>query len=1018
MAKFTKKISNIVSRQLPQHIQANHPLLVEFVKQYYVFMDSAQITLSSVTASDQILLEAATGGFVALNATNEFKKDENDYILNEQTSVGEFTKGETVTGQTSGQTATILAEDTDNLHLYVTENSLFITGETITGSTSGAQGVISKYRPNPNAHLSQLLEYADVNDTIDDFFLQFRNTFLQTIPNTLTDGLDKRQLTKNILSLYKRKGTKKANEIFFRALFNETPEIYFPTVDMLRVSDGDFTNEQIIKGTLSSPSDGNMNNLVGQTITQADVVGNATVDLASSVVESSSIANVSLNNVTHEVATFVLNKASTTGTFSSSGGDAMLLDGTDGSSTDAGDDIILDGTDSSSSNAGDRLIQNTKATFSGVDNKNGDVTVEVNVESVLDDVIVSSGGQYYSPGESITFTKERGGTGAVAQIDQVTYGVIDSVQVESGGSGYAVGDVLNVTNPSAGGDGLAGKVAVVNGGFTLEQDTLDEGVILLEDGTDFQLVMEPATNSSTNDVTKIRITNKGGGYLSLPTVSVTSSTGSSVLLYAVSSSVGNALSSKVIDHGFRYETAPEVSPKVHLQIDNISSAFTTGETVSTTTEDFIAMEDFIPETFSILLEDFRQPVIRLEDSEVGDLVTESGEQFALEEFVSEAVPESKAPDFLRDETDNDRIVFDEYVQRDGTDYLLLNSTAGASTNAGGKIQRDDTTTATGVVDSFDANTNILTLSSVVNNFEDKVTMTGQTSTETARVRNFNTETPQAIMSSTVGTAIETDGSNVGVKGQISESTKKIQDSLYYQDYSYIIKVGESITEWRDYLKSAIHPAGFYFQGEVSIKSQINAKMKTGYTRLSGISETDEVIEILRVVFAEKIGRRLGTPTDGTSKTSSPQLGIEAGVAFTTDSRDVTLNQEITLKLKSDRELQFRSTNINQGLVYAGPRMKTIGNLASGAFDHTPDRILLNTSADENDGLLLEDGGDIKQELGLRDMDSGITLSTLNSIKLTGTGSTSFDGEANRIDDFSTGLKTNFTIPAQIKTTFS
>ena len=63
MAKFDKKISNLVSRQLPAHIQANHPLLVEFVKQYYVFMDSAQITLSSVTASDQILLEAATGGF-------------------------------------------------------------------------------------------------------------------------------------------------------------------------------------------------------------------------------------------------------------------------------------------------------------------------------------------------------------------------------------------------------------------------------------------------------------------------------------------------------------------------------------------------------------------------------------------------------------------------------------------------------------------------------------------------------------------------------------------------------------------------------------------------------------------------------------------------------------------------------------------------------------------------------------------------------------------------------------------
>ena len=253
MAKFDKKISNLVSRQLPAHIQANHPLLVEFVKQYYVFMDSAQITLSSVTASDQILLEAATGGFVALNATNEFGKDDGDYILSEQTSVGEFTKGETITGATSGQTATILAEDTDALKLYITENSLFVTGETITGSSSGAQGIISKYRPNPNAHLTQLLEYADVNDTIDDFFKQFRNTFLQTLPNTLTNGLDKRQLTKNIISLYKAKGTKAANEIFFRALFNETPELYYPTVDMMRVSDGNFDTEQILKATLSAP---------------------------------------------------------------------------------------------------------------------------------------------------------------------------------------------------------------------------------------------------------------------------------------------------------------------------------------------------------------------------------------------------------------------------------------------------------------------------------------------------------------------------------------------------------------------------------------------------------------------------------------------------------------------------------------------------------------------------------------------------------------------------------------------
>ena len=1009
MAKFDKKISNLVSRQLPAHIQANHPLLVEFVKQYYVFMDSAQITLSSVSASDHILLEAATGGFVALNATNEFGKDEGDYILSEQTSVGEFTKGETITGATSGQTATILAEDTDALKLYVTENSLFVTGETLTGSTSGAQGIISRYRPNPNAHLTQLLEYADVNDTIDDFFKQFRNTFLQTLPNTLTNGLDKRQLTKNIISLYKAKGTKAANEIFFRALFNETPELYYPTVDMMRVSDGNFDTEQILKATLSAPSDGNMNNLVGKTITQSDIVGNDTVDLASSVVEKATISTISLNGVTHDVATFVLNKDSTSGSFSSSGGDGLVLD----TAADENDNIILNGTDSSSTNAGDRLIQNTKSIFSGTDNTDSDVTIECNVESILDNVTVNTGGQYYSVGENINFTKEKGGTGAIAQIEQVTYGVIDSVQVESGGSGYTVGDALSVTNPTSG-SGLAGTVAVVNGGFTLEGDTHDDGILLLEQGTDFQLVMEAATNSSSNDITKIRLSNKGGGYLSLPTVSVTSTGGSSALVYPVSSSVGKALSAKVIDHGFRYETPPEVSPKLHIQIDTLSSNFTSGETITASSEDYIALEAYEQIDFPILLEDFRQAVIRLEDFERGDLVTEDGEQFALEEFVTDAVPESASPDFLRDETDNDRIVYNEYVLKDNTDYIVLNGTDGSSTNAGGKIQRDDQVSASGSFETFDAATNILTLKEVTGTFDDKVTITGSTSGETARVRNYNPQDTKASMTATVGTAIETDGSNTGVDGQLSESTKKVQDSLYYQDYSYIIKVGESITEWRDYLKSAIHPAGFYFQGEVAIKTQLNAKMKTGYTRISGLTETDEVVEILSVIFSEKIGRRLGTTTDGTSLRSTPELGIEGSASFGT-TRDVTLNQEITLKTNQQRQQQFRSTDIKQGLVYAGPRMKTIGNLVSGAFDHTPDRMLLDTSADENDGLLLEDGGDMKQELGLRDMDSGITIATINSIKLTGTGSTSFDGEANNISDFNTGLKTNFTIPAQIKT---
>ena len=118
---------------------------------------------------------------------------------------------------------------------------------------------------------------------------------------------------------------------------------------------------------------------------------------------------------------------------------------------------------------------------------------------------------------------------------------------------------------------------------------------------------------------------------------------------------------------------------------------------------------------------------------------------------------------------------------------------------------------------------------------------------------------------------------------------------------------------------------------------------------------------------------------------------------------------------------MRSLTATRGIgIYSGPTLNTINNLASTAFDHTPDRILLNTSADENDGLLLEDGGDIKQEFGLRDMDSGITIAILNNIKLFGTGNSTLDNNAARFEEFNNAskIKTSFAIPCQIRTTIS
>ena len=60
MAILKDKLKSQIQSQFPEHIQARHPQLVEFTKEYYQFMESAQITLTSITDQDQILLETTS----------------------------------------------------------------------------------------------------------------------------------------------------------------------------------------------------------------------------------------------------------------------------------------------------------------------------------------------------------------------------------------------------------------------------------------------------------------------------------------------------------------------------------------------------------------------------------------------------------------------------------------------------------------------------------------------------------------------------------------------------------------------------------------------------------------------------------------------------------------------------------------------------------------------------------------------------------------------------------------------
>ena len=46
--------------------------------------------------------------------------------------------------------------------------------------------------------------------------------------------------------------------------------------------------------------------------------------------------------------------------------------------------------------------------------------------------------------------------------------------------------------------------------------------------------------------------------------------------------------------------------------------------------------------------------------------------------------------------------------------------------------------------------------------------------------------------------------------------KFIQDSYYYQKFSYVLKTGKNVSDWKNAFTRLVHPAGFKFFGEIAI----------------------------------------------------------------------------------------------------------------------------------------------------------------------------------------------------------
>lgn len=98
-------------------------------------------------------------------------------------------------------------------------------------------------------HSRRILDYKDVDDTVDEFVLYFKEKYLKEIQ--LSTVSQTRQLVKHSLDLYRSKGTERAVDLFFRAVFGRPAEVYYPGEDIFRLSDGKWVQPKYLEVTPS-----------------------------------------------------------------------------------------------------------------------------------------------------------------------------------------------------------------------------------------------------------------------------------------------------------------------------------------------------------------------------------------------------------------------------------------------------------------------------------------------------------------------------------------------------------------------------------------------------------------------------------------------------------------------------------------------------------------------------------------------------------------------------------------------
>lgn len=512
----TNKPSLSVENLIPNLDNAN---FLTFVKAYYEWMESCSVTFKDLS--------------------------------------GTFTLGETVVGSVSSASGCVKQINGTTIVLKMFSKESFDSNETIQGNTSSATATVTTIKDNVLRAADNMVQNKSFDYASGEYYEYLKSELNRGIP-AQTES-DRRLIAKKIKEFYSSKSTEEAYKFFFKAVFDDDVIFRFPGEEILRVSDGKFEKRTVLRTSITDNA--------SQPVDVFTFL-NKTVSGKS----SGAVANVVNVRITFlggiQFAEFVLTL--TSGTFEA--GEEIFAVGTPSLNVIlfglVSDFTIVDS--GSGYSVGDQIVV-TDASGNGQE-------AEVEVSSInsgpISQITVDSIGHGYQLGtRAVTDNTNAGGTGFLVEVTEIKnpYTIVDGVDtytvgeiskltivnrgenytsaptltltdtvissigaltdklitIAQAGDDYAVGDALVFSAGSA-----AGVVASVTPSVDTNEFAFEDGFNLALEGENGILINDDPLVDGLGPISRIELTDFGTGYtnLTLPTITVTSGTGSSAVL--------------------------------------------------------------------------------------------------------------------------------------------------------------------------------------------------------------------------------------------------------------------------------------------------------------------------------------------------------------------------------------------------------------------------------------------------------------------------------------------------------